>query len=146
MKFRTSRRDAPEINLTALIDVVFLLLIFFMVSTTFEWRTELSIELPEASARESARDDAVVDVMIDAEGSVHVEGRRLDDRAAETVRRALAYAARAYAARGLASPQVVVSADAQTPHQSVVTVMDAARQAGLYRLTFAARRSEEPAH
>ena len=141
MKFRTSRRDSPEINLTALIDVVFLLLIFFMVSTTFEWRTELRVDLPEASARESTRDDAVVDVVIDAEGDVHVEDRRLDDRAAGTVRRALAYAA-----RGLDSPQVVVSADAQTPHQSVVTVMDAARQAGLYRLSFAARRSEEPAH
>ena len=141
MKFRTALSDSPEINLTALIDVVFLLLIFFMVSTTFEWRTELSIELPEASAQDSTRDDAVVDVVIDAGGGVQVEGRRLDDPAAEVLRQALAYAA-----RGLDSPRVVISADAQTPHQSVVTVMDAARRAGLYSLTFAARRSEEPAH
>ena len=70
MKFRTSNRDSPEVNLTALIDVVFLLLIFFMVSTTFEWRTELGIELPEASARENARDAAVVDVAVDAAGDV----------------------------------------------------------------------------
>ena len=137
MNFRTSMRDSPEINLTALIDVVFLLLIFFMVSTTFEWRTELSIELPQASAQEIARDDAVVDVVIDAAGNVHVEGRRLDDPTAGILRRALASAA-----QGLDSPQVVISADGQTPHQSVVTVMDAARQAGLYRLTFAARRPE----
>ena len=140
MKFRATLGDSPEINLTALIDVVFLLLIFFMVSTTFEWRTELSIELPQASAQEIARDDAVVDVVIDSGGSVQVEGRRLDDPATGILRHALASAA-----RGLDTPQVVISADGQTPHQSVVKVMDAARQAGLYRLTFAARRSEEPA-
>ena len=139
MKFRASNRDSPEVNLTALIDVVFLLLIFFMVSTTFEWRTELGIELPEASVRESARDDAVVDVAIDAAGGVKVEGRRLDDPTTHSLRQALARAA-----RDLDSPQVVISADARTPHQSVVTVMDAARLAGLYRLTFAARRSGEP--
>ena len=141
MKFRSSNRDSPEVNLTALIDVVFLLLIFFMVSTTFEWRTELGIELPEASARESARDDAVVDVVIDAAGAVEVEGRRLDDPTTPNLRQALARAA-----RGLDSPQVAISADAQTTHQSVVTVMDAARLAGLYRLSFAARQSGEAAH
>ena len=139
MKFRASNRDSPEVNLTALIDVVFLLLIFFMVSTTFEWRTELGIELPEASARESARDDPVVDVVIDAAGGIEIEGRRLDDPATHSLRQALARAA-----QGLDSPQVVISADARTPHQSVVTVMDASRLAGLYQLTFAARRSEEP--
>ena len=64
----------------------------------------------------------------------------MDDADARALRSALVNAA-----RGLDSPQVVLSADAHTPHQSVVTVMDAARQAGLYRLTFAARRSEEPA-
>ena len=140
MKFRTSLRDSPEINLTALIDVVFLLLIFFMVSTTFEWRSELSIELPEASPRENARDDPVVDVAIDAAGNVHVDGRRLGDSEVRTLQSALASAA-----RGVDSPQVVVSADARTPHQSVVTVMDAARRAGLYRLTFATQLSDEAA-
>ena len=140
MKFRTSRRDSPEISLTALIDVVFLLLIFFMVSTTFEWRSELSIELPEASARGNTSDGTVVDVAIDAAGNVRVDGHRLQGAEVRTLRRALVSAA-----RGLDSPQVVVSADARTPHQSVVTVMDAAREAGLYRLTFAARLSEEAA-
>ena len=60
MKFRTLQPDSPEVSLTALIDVVFLLLIFFMVSTTFEWRTELGIELPAASAEESEAEEAVV--------------------------------------------------------------------------------------
>jgi biopolymer transport protein ExbD len=139
VKFRAVQRDSPEINLTPLIDVVFLLLIFFMVSTTFERRSELSVELPEASAPASTRDDAVIDVVIDAGGGVHVEGSPLADPRPGSLQRALANAA-----RGLDSPPVVISADAQTPHQSVVTVMDAARQAGLYKLTFAAQRSAEP--
>ena len=140
MKFRTTLRDAPEITLTPLIDVVFLLLIFFMVSTTFERRSELSIVLPEASAEADAREDAVIDVVLDAGGSVYVGGKALNETRADAVRRALADAA-----KGLGqAPQVVVSADARTPHQSVITVLDAARQAGLYRLTFAAQRAAEP--
>ena len=135
MKFRTAERGSPEINLTPLIDVVFLLLIFFMVSTTFERHSELSIELPEASADADARDDAVIDVVIDAEGNVYVEGLALAGSGVESLQHALENAAGT-----LDSPPVVISADAQTPHQSVVTVMDAARRAGLYKLTFAARR------
>ena len=141
MKFGTSRQDTPEANLTALIDVVFLLLIFFMVSTTFEWRTELGIKLPQAGAQENAEDESGIEVVVDAGGNVRVEGRSVDDPSAEALRQALARAA-----RGLDAPRVVVSADARTPHQSVVAVMDAARRAGLYRLTFAARRTEEQAH
>ena len=140
MKFRSTLRDAPEITLTPLIDVVFLLLIFFMVSTTFERRSELSIELPEASAEAHAREEAVIDVVLDAAGSVTVDGEALTEARGDALRQALANAA-----RGLdRSPQVVVSADARTPHQSVITVLDAARQAGLFRLTFAAQRASEP--
>ena len=90
MKFRAAERDSPEISLTPLIDVVFLLLIFFMVSTTFERHSELSIELPEASADASVRDDAIIDVVIDAGGSVYVEGRPLADPRVESLQRALA--------------------------------------------------------
>ena len=140
MKFRATLPDTPEINLTALIDVVFLLLIFFMVTTTFEWRSELRIELPTASAQEKTNHDAMVAVVIDAAGHVRVDGHQVEGAEAPALRRALVNAA-----RGLDSVQVVVSADARTPHQSVVTVMDAARQVGLYRLTFAARLFEEPA-
>ena len=140
MKFRAASHDPPEISLTPLIDVVFLLLIFFMVSTTFERRSELRVELPEASAPAGPQDDRTIHVVIDAGGGVHVEGRPLEDAQAGTLRSALADAA-----QGLDSPPVVISADARTPHQSVITVMDAARRTGLYRLSFAARRSAEPA-
>ena len=141
MKFRTASRDSPEINLTALIDVIFLLLIFFMVSTTFELHTDLSVELPEASARAKARDERVIEVVIDAGGAVRVGDRPLAAPEVGVLRRALVQAA-----QGLDAPPVVISADAQASHQSVVTVMDAARQAGLYKLTFAARRPEEAGH
>lgn len=139
MKFRTASRDSPEISLTPLIDVVFLLLIFFMASTTFERRSELRVELPEAGARASPREDAVIHVAIDAGGGVRVAGRALADPRIRTLRRALADAA-----RGLDAPPVVISADAQTPHQSVVAVMDAARRTGLYKLGFATRLPAEP--
>ena len=139
MKFRRAERDSPETNLTPLIDVVFLLLIFFMVSTTFEWRSELGIELPEASAQASDRDEEAIGVVIDAAGEVRVQGRVLDDLDTGDLTRALSAAA-----WGLNSPPVIVSADALTPHQAVVTVMDAARRAGLYKLTFTARHATEP--
>jgi len=139
VKFRRAERDSPEINLTPLIDVVFLLLIFFMVSTTFEWRSELGIELPEASAQAGDRDEEAIGVIIDAAGEVRVQGRVLDDPDTGDLTRALSAAA-----RGLDSPPVIISADAATPHQAVVTVMDAARRAGLYKLTFTARHATEP--
>jgi biopolymer transport protein ExbD len=138
VRLRHEREPSPEINLTPLIDVVFLLLIFFMVSTTFERDAELLVELPQASSEaEPARQDTI-EVVVDVQGRFYVGGHQLVNTQLDTVRRALEQAA-----EGLDEPQVVVSADAQTPHQAVVTVMDAARRAGLVRLTFAARLTEE---
>ncbi len=133
MKLRHSKKESPEVNITPLIDVVFLLLIFFMVSTTFERQAELSIELPEASSKAQTPDE-LIEVAIDASGRYFVNGRQLVNRQTQTIRQALKQAS-----EGLKEPSVVISADANTPHQSVVTVMDAARQLGLVRLTFAAR-------
>ena len=139
MRFRSEEPDSPEIGLTPLIDVVFLLLIFFMVSTTFERSSELNIELPVARAKANDPGEATIAVAIDSGGGVRVEGRALADSETGSVRRALTAAA-----KGLDAPPLVISADARTPHQSVVTVMDAARQAGFYKLTFAAQRAAEP--
>ena len=139
VKFRSEEQDSPEIGLTPLIDIVFLLLIFFMVSTTFERSSELNIELPVASAKANDPGDTAIAVAIDSGGGVRVAGRPLADPGTASLRRALAAAA-----KGLDSPPLIISADAHTPHQAVVTVMDAARQAGLYKLTFAAQRTAEP--
>lgn len=138
MKLRHSKKEAPEVNITPLIDVVFLLLIFFMVSTTFQREAELSIELPEASSQAQPTEDQRIEVAIDASGRYFVDGRPLINRQPETIRKALQQAS-----EGRDSVPLVISADANTPHQAVVTVMDAARRLGLVRLTFAARLGDK---
>lgn len=137
MKLRHSRKEPPDINITPLIDVVFLLLIFFMVSTTFQREAELSIELPEASAKTEETRTERIEVAIDASGRYFVNGRQLVNKQRGTIRQALEKAA-----DGRSELPVVISADANTPHQSVIAVMDAARQLGLLRLTFSARLSD----
>lgn len=134
MNLRPVPQEPVDINLTPLIDVVFLLLIFFMVSTTFNRDSELSIELPAASADAKKRQPESIEVAIDAQGRFYVNGRQLLNTQSKTVRQALRKAAGDHDA-----PPVIISADAKTPHQAVVQIMDAARQLGFVRLTFATR-------
>jgi biopolymer transport protein ExbD len=138
VKLRQSKKEAPEVNITPLIDVVFLLLIFFMVSTTFQREAELSIELPEASSQAPENKEQSIEVAIDASGRYYVNGRLLINRQPQTIRKALQQAS-----EGRENASLIISADAKTPHQAVVTVMDAARQLGLVRLTFAARLGQK---
>lgn len=137
MNFRPPTEQDVDINLTPLIDVVFLLLIFFMVSTTFVKESELELTLPEAS--EELRDDPVdkIDVSLDRNGNVFVNQRALINSQLSTIRQALADAR-----TDGGDPIVIISADAAASHQGVVDVMDAARQAGLYRITFPTRLRE----
>jgi len=125
-----------EINLTSLIDVVFLLLIFFMVSTTFERQAALKIDLPEASAvAEPSENPRKVELAIAADGRMFLNDRQLVDSRPETVRAALVE---------LTGEQrdlpVIVRADAQTPHHFVVTAMDVTGQLGFTRLSIATER------
>ena len=138
MNLRPVPKEAVDINLTPLIDVVFLLLIFFMVSTTFNRESELSIELPSASAEALKRQPDAIEVAIDAQGRFYVNGRQLLNTQAKTVRQALKSAA-----GDKESPPIIINADAKTPHQAVVQVMDAARKLGFVRLTFATRLVSE---
>jgi biopolymer transport protein ExbD len=134
MNLRPEPKEPVDINLTPLIDVVFLLLIFFMVSTTFDRDSELSIELPSASAEAEERRPESIEVAIDAQGRFYVNGRQLLNTQSKTVRQALRSAA-----GDNDSPPIIISADAKTPHQAVVQIMDAARELGFIRLTFATR-------
>lgn len=134
MNLRPAPKEVVDINLTPLIDVVFLLLIFFMVSTTFNRDSELSIELPSASAEARKRQPDSIQVAIDAQGRFYVNGRQLLNTQSKTVRQALKDAA-----GDKESPPIIINADAKTPHQAVVQVMDAARKLGFVRLTFATR-------
>lgn len=137
---RLSRRSetSPDITLTPLIDVVFLLLIFFMVSTTFSQTSQLEIELPEASTQEEEQEQPEnVEIAIDVRGRYYVNGRQLVNSQLVTLKQAMRKAAGEHKA-----PIIVISADANTPHQSVVTAMDAARQLGFTHLSFATSQGD----
>jgi biopolymer transport protein ExbD len=132
MKFRTITRDEPEINLIAFIDVLLVVVIFLMLSTTYSKFSELQIKLPVADA-EQQRDypkEVVVSVTSDGKYMVNkedVQGRSLD---------ALVIAIRNAAKAGKDSV-IIISADASATHQSVITVMEAARRNNLMQITFA---------
>lgn len=132
MKLKHSERESPDINLTPLIDVVFLLLIFFMVSTTFNRDSELGLELPEANQEAVERPADTIEISVDAQGRYYVNGRRLVNTQLATLKQAIGKAA------GEAEePPIIVSADAKTPHQAVIVVMDAVQQLGFSRMSFA---------
>lgn len=133
MNFRRGRRDdAPEINLIPFIDILLVVVIFLAVSTTYARFSELQVELPTAGAPTGTNEPAKIEVGVSEDGRYQLDGRTLG--AADTA--ALETALKAAAAR-LRDPVVVVNADARASHQSVVNVMEAARRAGLARLTFA---------
>jgi biopolymer transport protein ExbD len=139
MNLRPNRTEPPDINLTPLIDVVFLLLIFFMVSTTFKDDARIKVQLPEALGEEVPADEPpVLEIVIDGAGTFYVNQRMVVDRKLKTLKKAIAGAA----GEDREIP-VVIKADAKTPHQAVMTAMDAASQLGLLRFAFAATRPDE---
>lgn len=135
MKFRKSaRRDTPEVNLIAFIDVLLVILIFLMVSTTFSKFSALKLSLPTATTNPEQAQPKTVSVAIDASGSVTVDSRRLGLIEPKTLAATLKQVV------GANTDSVVeIHADAMATHQSVVNVMEAARLAGLQRLSFATR-------
>ncbi len=139
MNFRHNQsEEEPQLNLTPLIDVVFLLLIFFMVSTTFNKQSEISIELPEASGKPLKTDKFRIEVEIDSQGRYFVNQQRVKNNELITLKRAIRLV------RGKEKdPQLIISSDRNTSYQSVITAMDAARQLGLVNLTFATKQVEE---
>lgn len=130
MNLRPNRREEIDLNLTPLIDVVFLLLIFFMVSTTFEKTSKLKIDLPEASAQAIQQPKQKIVLGIDVKGRYYINDRQLVNTQSKTLKMALIKIA-----GDDKDMPIVLRADAKTPHQSVVTAMDAAAQAGLTRLS-----------
>jgi biopolymer transport protein ExbD len=134
MNFRGDRHDEPEINLIPFIDVLLVILIFLMLSTTYSKFTELRLTLPAADA-DAARDrPAEIIVAVAADGRYLVDRQPVEGRSVEL----LAAALRA-AAGQRQEPFLIISADATAAHQSVINVLDAARRAGLVRVTFAAQ-------
>ncbi len=137
MNLKPDRSDDIELNLTPLIDVVFLLLIFFMVSTTFEKQAKLKLELPSASVEAKVADQKTVVIGIDAKGHYFINDRQLVNTSLDTLKIALKKVT-----NGQTDIPVTLRADAKTPHQSVVTAMDAASQLGLVKLSIATLQSQ----
>jgi len=136
VKFRSRRRAPVEANLTPLIDVVFLLLIFFMVSTTFTHENQMRINLPEAQAEASQSEDSQINLTIMQDGAYSINGRAVANRDIRTLMEALSLKA-----GGDLEQAVVISADSETSHQSVVRAMDAAGRLGLTKIRIT---SQEP--
>jgi len=135
LKFRRQRREELSINLTPLIDVVFLLLIFFMVSTTFTRETQLSVDLPEAEGTVSESQEQQIEILIDEGGQYRVNGQGLVDGRMRTLQAAI-YKISA----GDTTMPLIITADAQAAHEDVVRAMDAAGQMGFVHLSITTRR------
>jgi len=139
LKFRRHTRGEVGINLTPLIDVVFLLLIFFMVSTTFTRETQLSIDLPEAQGQPKQAMEKSIEILIDESGTYRVNGQVLIDNQMRTLQAAI-YRLSA----GDTTMPMSIMADAQAAHQDVVKAMDAAGQMGYVHLTITTRQPAAP--
>lgn len=137
MKFHRQKIEDQGINLTPLIDVVFLLLIFFMVSTSFTKETHLSVDLPEAVGEQSSDLPEQIEIIISTDGSYSVNGLALVNNKVETLKSALDKTS-----AGNNKVPLVITADAKTPHQAVVQAMDAAGQLGFAHLSITTRQPE----
>jgi len=132
MQFYRRKNEDTLINLTPLIDVVFLLLIFFMVTTTFTKETRLSIELPQAEGEPVAREKQILEITISANGRYAVQGKALVNSKRVTLTKAIQEIS-----KGNNKLPLVIVADAQAPHQAVVTAMDVAGTQGFVNLSIA---------
>lgn len=142
MKFKRKRREKVDITLISMIDVLFVLLLFFMVSTTFNRHTEVKIQLPEAAGAEAENHPEGITLTIDAKGVYYLtanneDSRKLPDQKRETLMREFLK----YENQAKEQP-FIISADAKTPHQAVMTVLDVAGEAGFTHITFATQSPE----
>ncbi|MBS3952072.1 MAG: biopolymer transporter ExbD [Methylomicrobium sp.] len=144
MNFHRKKREKLEISITPMIDVVFLLLIFFMVTTTFNKESALNIKLPQAEGEEPEQEPKVINLTIDAQGTYYLSGddglpRELVNQKRETLKGEL----QKLAVVSLNLP-FVINADAKTPHEAVIRALDIAGQVGFKRITFAAIKTQSP--
>ena len=139
MKFQRKKREKVDITLISMIDVLFVLLLFFMVSTTFNRHTEVKIKLPEADGAEAEQYPKIVTLTIDAEGTYYLTGddglpHELVNQQLETLKQELMK----LAAHAKDQP-FIINADGKSPHQAVITALEAAGDAGFNHITFSAQ-------
>jgi biopolymer transport protein ExbD len=141
MKFHRAPSPEPEINLIPFIDVLLVVLIFLMLSTTYNKFTEIQMNLPVADTAQKQQHPSELRVSVSRDGRFSVNRQALNGRDVPSLSRAMVSASQA-----VENPMVVISADAQAPHQSVMMVMEAARRSNLNQLTFAAQSSSAKAN
>ena len=140
MKFQRKKREKVDITLISLIDVLFVLLLFFIVTTTFNRQTAVNIKLPEADGAEAEEHPKMVTLVIDADGAYYLKGEdglsyELVNQTRETLKQELLK----FAGQSKDTP-FIINADGKTPHQAVITALEAASGAGFSHITFAAQR------
>lgn len=135
MKFQRRIQEELTINITPLIDVVFLLLIFFMVTTTFSRETRLLVNLPEANAKLAETLPSQIEILVTREGNYLINGRALVNNRIDTLMRGLELES-----KGDSTLPILLIADAEATHQSVITAMDGIGQSGFTRISIATQR------
>ncbi len=136
MNFRPGTRDEPEINLIPFIDILLVVLIFLMLTTTYSKFTQLQVNLPVADAQAQRDNPKEIIVSISADGRYAINKDLVEGASVEVLTRALTQSA-----EDSKETIIIISADAAATHQSVINVMDAARRAGLVQITFATQQS-----
>ncbi|MFT7413452.1 MAG: biopolymer transport protein ExbD [Methylophagaceae bacterium] len=135
MNLSPQKSEDPDVNLTPMIDVVFLLLLFFMVSTSFIRESSLKVDLPQATGQALAEQDKPIDIIINADGQFIVNNITL-----ATPSKAELSAQLKLAVGENTNPHIIITADAKADYQNIVTAMDSAQQLGYSRLTLATRQ------
>ena len=136
MNFRTGERDEPEINLIPFIDILLVVLIFLVLTTTYSKFTELKVNLPVADAQAPKQNPREVIVAVGSDGRYSINRQVIEGASVESLTRVLSDAT-----QDNRETVIVISADAAATHQSVINVMDAARRAGLVQITFATQQT-----
>jgi len=139
MNFIQHVPDEVEVNLTPLIDVVFLLLIFFMITTTFDRNSKIKIDLPKTQSAVAVAEKNTMELMIDGRGNYYIDGREVLNKKSETLFQAMS---QALDSRGGDNPPLVISADANANYQSVITAMDIAGRLGLTNFSMATAQTQ----
>lgn len=137
MKLTNNKPEDPDVNLIPMIDVVFLLLLFFMVSTSFVRESSLKVDLPEATGISAQTQDEPIDIIISTDGTFTIKDIELIDANRESISKVLKQVV-----ADNPDPHILISADANTEYQNIVTAMDTAQELGYTRLTLATRQKQ----
>ena len=136
MNFRNKKHKPLDISLTPMIDVVFLLLIFFMVTTTFSRQSAIKVVLPQADGQQTEKQEQAVLLTIDKSGQYYIDDKPLSDNSLDLLARELT------ANRNSRNIPLIINADAAAPVQSAISVLDVASKIGFSSITFATQKQE----